>query len=87
MVRVTGVEPALACSQTIRKNFFQSFLMLFSHFRSVLLTLQASLNLRFPGVPALSVVIYVVKNASRPKPVIFHRPRTGSILRFRLVGL
>jgi len=24
------------------------------------------LNLRFPGVPALSVVIYVVKNASRP---------------------
>jgi len=61
--------------------------MVFSHFCSVLLTLQASLNLRFPGVPALSVVIYVVKNASRPKPVIFHRPRTGSILRFRFVGL
>ena len=38
-------------------------------------------------VPALPVAIYAVKNASRPKPVIFHRPRTGSVLRFRLVGL
>ena len=42
------------------------------------------MNLRFPGVPALSVVIYVVKNASRPKPVIFHRPRTGSVFAFQV---
>ena len=25
------------------------------------------------------MVIYVVKNASRPKSVMFHRPRTGSV--------
>ena len=87
MVEVTGFEPAASCSQTIQKNFFRSFLMVYSHFRSFLLTLHPSLNLRFPGVPALSVVIYVVKNASRPKPVTFHRPRTGSVSRFRLVGL
>lgn len=40
--------------------------MVFSHFRSVSLTLYTSLNLRFPCVPALCVVIYVVKNASHP---------------------
>ena len=34
----------------------------FSSFRSVLLTLHASLNLPLTGVPALSVVIYAVKN-------------------------
>ena len=33
------------------------------------------MNLQFPSVPALSVVIDVVKNASRPKPVIVHRSR------------
>ena len=66
VVGVQGLEPWASCSQTIRKNFFRSFLMVFSCFGSLLLTLYTSLNLRFPGVPALSVVIYVVKNASRP---------------------
>ena len=54
--------------------------MVFSCFRSVLLTLQTSLNLRFPGVPALSVVFDVVKNASRSKPVIIHRSRWEAFL-------
>jgi len=56
--------------------------VVFSHFRSVFLTLQASLNLRFPGVPALSVVIYVVKNASRPKPVTFSPAQDGKRFSF-----
>ena len=27
------------------------------------------------------------QNTSRPKLVFFHQPRTGSVLRFRLIGL
>ena len=38
-VEVTGLEPAASWSQTIRKNFFRSFLMVFIHFRSFLFTL------------------------------------------------
>ena len=82
MVGVTGFEPAASCSQTIRKNFFWSFPMVFSHFRSVSLTLYTSLNLRFPCVPALCVAIYVVKNASRPKPVIFSPAQDGKRFAF-----
>ena len=58
--------------------------MVFSHFRLVLITLQASLNLRFPGVPALSVVIYVVKNASRLKPVTFSPAQDGKRFAFQV---
>ena len=58
--------------------------MVFSHFRSLLPTLQTSLNLRFPGVPALSVVIYVVKNASRPKPVTFSPAQDGKHFAFQV---
>ncbi len=39
MVRVTGVEPALACSQTVELNFFWLFLMGFNYFRYISLTL------------------------------------------------
>ena len=58
--------------------------MVYSHFRSFLLTLHPSLNLRFPGVPALSVVIYVVKNASRPKPVTFSPAQDGKHFAFQV---
>ena len=51
--------------------------MVFSCFRSLLLTLLTSLNLRFPGIPVLSVVIYVVKNASRPKTGGFSPAQDG----------
>ena len=44
----------------------------------------ALLNPLFPGVPELSVVIYVVKNASRLKSVAFHRLRTGSVFALQL---
>ena len=40
--------------------------------------------LRFPGVPALSVVIYVVKNASRPKPVTFSPVQDGKRFAFQV---
>ena len=42
------------------------------------------MNLRFPGVPALSVVIYVVKNASRPKPVTFSPAQDGKHFAFQV---
>lgn len=42
------------------------------------------MNLRFPGVPALSVVIYVVKNASRPKPVTFSPAQDGKRFAFQV---
>ena len=42
------------------------------------------MNLRFPGVPALSVVIYVVKNASRPKPVTFSPAQDGKRFAFQI---
>ena len=41
--------------------------MLFCALQSVSGTLSTSLELRFTGVPELSVIIYVVKNASRPR--------------------
>ena len=66
MVRVTGFEPAASCTQTYREHFFHLFIVVFSPFRSVPVTLWHSLKGLFPGVPGLSVVIYVVKNASRP---------------------
>ena len=40
------------------------------------------MDLRVPGVPALSVVIYVVKNASRPKTGDFSPAQSGK--RFRI---
>ena len=55
--------------------------MVFSHFCSVLLTLQASLNLRFPGVPALSVVIYVVKAAFVPFSATMENPANAGAAR------
>ena len=42
------------------------------------------MKLRFPGVPALSVVIYVVKNASRPKPVTFSPAQDGKHFAFQV---
>ena len=39
MVRVTGVEPALACSQTVEVNFLWLFLIGFNPFRYISLTL------------------------------------------------
>ena len=75
------------CSQTYREYFFWAFIVLFNFFCSVSLTLWTSLNLRFTGVPRLSVVKNVVKNASLPDPAIIHRSREGSVLRFWLVGL
>ena len=42
------------------------------------------MNLCFPGVPALSVVIYVVKNASRPKPVTFSPAQDGKHFTFQV---
>ena len=68
MVRVTRFELAASCSQTYREHFFRLFILVFSHFCSVPVTLWHSLKGLFPGVPELSVVIYVVKNASRPVP-------------------
>lgn len=85
MVQVTRLERAVSYSQRIWECFFWAFIAVFRTFRSVLLILWASLNLRFTGVPRLSVVIYVVKNASRPVPVSIHRRRTGSVSQFRVV--
>ena len=58
------------------------FPLVYSGFRRFLICFTYSLTLLsplFPGVPAPSVVIYVVKNASRPAPVNLHRRRTGSV--------
>ena len=84
MVGVRGLEPRASYSQTFWENFFCLFLVFFSYFRSVSITLWRSQNLRSPRVPKLSVVINVVKNASRLKSVAFHRLRTGSVFAFQL---
>ena len=67
LVRVTGFEPAASWSQTGTENFFRTFLMIFHHFRSYSVTLVPSFEPPFPPVPRASVVIHVVKNASRSK--------------------
>ena len=72
MVRVTGFEPAASWSQTGTENFFWTFLTVFYRFRSFSVTLVTSYKPPFPPVPRVSVVIHVVKNASRQK-------KTGSV--------
>ena len=67
LVRVTGFEPAASWSQTGTENFFRAFPMIFHHFRSYSVTLLPSFESPFPPVPRASVVIHVVKNASRSK--------------------
>ena len=42
------------------------------------------MNLRLTGIPALPVVIYVVKNASRPKPVTFSPAQDGKRFAFQI---
>ena len=61
LVASTGIE-----------NFFRTFLTVFYRFRSFSVTLVTSLEPPFPPVPRVSVVIHVVKNASRQK-------KTGSV--------
>ena len=65
--RVTGFEPAASWSQTGTENFFRTFLAAFYRFRSYSVTLVPSFEPPFPPVPRASVVIHVVKNASRQK--------------------
>ena len=67
LVRVTGFEPAASWSQTGTENFFRTFLTVFYRFRSFSVTLVPSFEPLFPPVPRVSVVIHVVKNASRSK--------------------
>ena len=67
LVRVTGFEPAASWSQTGTENFFRTLPMIFHHFRSYSVTLVPSFEPPFPPVPRVSVVIHVVKNASRQK--------------------
>ena len=67
LVRVTGFEPAASWSQTGTENFFWTFLTVFYRFRSYSVTLVPSFEPPFPPVPRASVVIHVVKNASRSK--------------------
>ena len=67
MVRVTGFEPAASWSQTGTENFFRTFLAVLYRFHSYSVTLVPSLEPPFPPVPRASVVIHVVKNASRQK--------------------
>ena len=67
LVRVTGFEPAASWSQTGTENFFRTFLTVFYRFRSYSVTLVTSFEPPFPPVPRVSVVIHVVKNASRQK--------------------
>ena len=59
-------------SQTEIENFFWTFLTVFYRFRSYSVTLLPSFESPFPPVPRVSVVIHVVKNASRQK-------KTGSV--------
>jgi hypothetical protein len=75
LVRVTGFEPAASWSQTGIENFFRTFLAIFYRFRSYSVTLVTSFEPPFPPVPRASVVIHVVKNASRQK-------KTGSVSAF-----
>ena len=67
LVRVTGLGPAASWSQTGTENFFWTFLTVFYRFRSYSVTLVTSFEPPFPPVPRASVVIHVVKNASRSK--------------------
>ena len=68
LVGVGRLELPASCTQTYREHFFHLFIVVFVPFCSVPVTLWHSLKGLFPGVPGLSVVIYVVKNASRPVP-------------------
>ena len=77
-----GLEPWASCSQTYREHFSRLFIVVFSYFCSVLVTLWHSLKGLFPGVPGLSVVIYVVKNASRPVPGELSQEPDGKRLAF-----
>ena len=52
---------------TEAENFFRTFLAIFYRFRSYSVTLVTSYKPPFPPVPRASVVIHVVKNASRSK--------------------
>ena len=72
---MTGFEPAASWSQTGTENFFRTFLTVFYRFRSYSVTLVPSFEPPFPPVPRASVVIHVVKNASRQK-------KTGSVFTF-----
>ena len=67
MVGVSGFEPEASWSQTGTENFFRTFPMIFHHFRSYSVTLVPSLEPPLPPVPRVSVVIHVVKHASRSK--------------------
>ena len=67
LVRGTGFEPAASWSRTGTENFFRTFPMIFHHFRSYSVTLVTYYKPPFPPVPRVSVVIHVVKNASRSK--------------------
>ena len=67
MVRVVRLERTVSWSQTGTENFFRTFPMIFHHFRSFSVTLVTSFEPPFPPVPRVSVVIHVVKNASRQK--------------------
>ena len=85
VVGVRGLEPRASCSQTYPENFFRSFIAVFSYFCSVLVTLWHSLKGLFPGVPGLSVVIYVVNNASRPVPGELSQEPDGKRFSFQVV--
>ena len=67
MVQVAVLKPAASWSQTGTENFFWTFLTVFYRFRSYSVTLVPSFEPPFPPVPRVSVVIHVVKNASRSK--------------------
>ena len=66
------LEGGATRSQTEIENFFWTFLTVFYRFRSYSVTLLPSFESPFPPVPRVSVVIHVVKNASRQK-------KTGSV--------
>ena len=74
-----GFEPPTSSLPTRPKNFFRAFLLVFSHFRSVSITLWCSLNALLPSVPSLSVAGYVVKPLTRRKGNIkpLHNRRSG----------
>ena len=67
MVQVAVLKPAASWSRTGTENFFRTFLTVFCRFHSFSVTLVTSLEPSFPPVPRVSVVIHVVKNASRSK--------------------
>ena len=66
------------------------FPLVYSGFRRFLICFTYSLTLLsplFPSVPEPYVVIYVVKNASRPKPVIFSPAQDGKRFSLLLAAL